>query len=186
MAERRDVVRTKKSIEESFLSLCKEKKSTNVTVREIIDRADISRGTFYAHYLDVIDLREKIERRFIDETFSIDSYIIEDIASNPEKSILNVYRAFIAEKELILAITGCERSSAFFYRCRMGLENILLNSAHISDDEKIYSRIDSACAAVIMESVERVLFSDKPDLSYEAAVTASLVRGLVYSQSIRG
>ena len=43
-----------------------------ITVREICERADIHRSTFYAHYLDVYDVVEKVEEhmsRELTETF---------------------------------------------------------------------------------------------------------------------
>lgn len=40
---------------------------SKITVREVCERADINRSTFYAHYRDVYDVAEKVERKMAEE-----------------------------------------------------------------------------------------------------------------------
>lgn len=50
-------------IRSAFVLFAEEKKPVNkITVREICEMAGINRSTFYAHYLDVYDLFERVER----------------------------------------------------------------------------------------------------------------------------
>lgn len=58
----RRTMKTRKAIVEAFAELLAEKELHKVTVKEITDRADINRGTFYKHYLDVYDVYEKMEQ----------------------------------------------------------------------------------------------------------------------------
>lgn len=48
--------RTRHLLAEALLGLIQEKRYTAITVQDIIDRADIGRSTFYAHYRDKDDL----------------------------------------------------------------------------------------------------------------------------------
>lgn len=49
-------------IRAAFTAMVEGKKSVSkITVREICERAQINRSTFYAHYMDVYDLFEKVE-----------------------------------------------------------------------------------------------------------------------------
>jgi AcrR family transcriptional regulator len=48
--------RTRRLISEAFLNLMREKHYAQITVQDIIDRADVGRSTFYAHYQDKEDL----------------------------------------------------------------------------------------------------------------------------------
>ena len=52
---------------EAFLQLRREKPLRKITVRELCERAGVGRGTFYAHFLDVYDLNEKLETHLLNE-----------------------------------------------------------------------------------------------------------------------
>jgi len=65
--ENRRVKYTKMVIKESFLKLLQEKPITKITVSEICKLADVNRGTFYIHYLDIYQLLENIEQELYSE-----------------------------------------------------------------------------------------------------------------------
>lgn len=48
--------RTRRTLGEALVSLMLEKRYDTITVQEIIDRANVGRSTFYAHYMDKEDL----------------------------------------------------------------------------------------------------------------------------------
>ena len=52
----RRVSRTKRSLKDALTDLILEKGYEAVTVQDVIDRADVGRSTFYAHFLDKDDL----------------------------------------------------------------------------------------------------------------------------------
>jgi AcrR family transcriptional regulator len=52
----RRVSRTTKALKEALTDLILEKGYEGVTVQDVIDRADVGRSTFYAHYIDKDDL----------------------------------------------------------------------------------------------------------------------------------
>lgn len=56
------IIKTKKALEESFLSLIKEKPFESITVNELCDRALIRRATFYKHYTDKYDFLSEFIR----------------------------------------------------------------------------------------------------------------------------
>lgn len=53
------VMRTRKLIMDSFISLSAEKEFKNITVKDITEKAMINRATFYYHFEDIYDLLEK-------------------------------------------------------------------------------------------------------------------------------
>ena len=59
--EDRRVRRTKKLLKQGLSELMKEKDFKDISVKDITDRMDLNRGTFYLHYNDIYDLLEKIE-----------------------------------------------------------------------------------------------------------------------------
>ncbi len=54
------IKRTQKAIKESFFSLVEKKGFEHISVKDITDKAMISRNTFYLHYEDKYDLLNKI------------------------------------------------------------------------------------------------------------------------------
>lgn len=72
-AEYRSAIRSRKLIRQAFVDLLEEKDFARITVTDIVNRADINRGTFYAHYTDTRAVLEEIENEFIgrlEEAFS--------------------------------------------------------------------------------------------------------------------
>lgn len=67
MRNDRRVRRTKNAIQSAFLKLIFEKDINKITIKELCERADINKSTFYLHYQDIYDLeaqfREEISEK---------------------------------------------------------------------------------------------------------------------------
>ena len=55
-AEYRSAIRSRKLINDALADLLQEKSLDKITVTDVVRRADINRGTFYAHYADIPDV----------------------------------------------------------------------------------------------------------------------------------
>lgn len=62
---------TRMVIEKSFLELLQEKPVSRITVTEICKRSHINRTTFYKHYMDPLDLMEKLEEELLQSVRSL-------------------------------------------------------------------------------------------------------------------
>jgi len=58
---------TQMVIRQSFLELLETRPIEKITVTDICAKADINRGTFYAHYADPYDLLARIEQELLDK-----------------------------------------------------------------------------------------------------------------------
>ena len=58
-------LKTRKAIRNALAELLTQKELHKVTVNEIAELADINRGTFYKHYLDIYDLYDKTESEIL-------------------------------------------------------------------------------------------------------------------------
>src|ERR1700730_12659857 len=58
--------RTRHSLTHAMVELVTEKRFDDITVQNVIDRADVGRSTFYTHFRDKEDLLEKDWERFLD------------------------------------------------------------------------------------------------------------------------
>lgn len=58
--------RTRRNLNDAMVDLVTEKRFDDITVQNLIDRADIGRSTFYTHFRDKEDLFQKNWERFLD------------------------------------------------------------------------------------------------------------------------
>lgn len=56
----RSVRRTKAALRQAFLELAARKPIRAITINELVEASDVSRGTFYAHYHDIYELMEAV------------------------------------------------------------------------------------------------------------------------------
>ena len=63
----RNAIRSRKLIRKAFAEILSEKKDIDkVTVKEVVERADISKSTFYSHYVDIYAVIEEFGNEIID------------------------------------------------------------------------------------------------------------------------
>lgn len=63
------VVKTRDSIKQAFYELRKQKPVQKITVKELCERAQINKATFYLHYDNIYQLSEILEDELIAECF---------------------------------------------------------------------------------------------------------------------
>ncbi len=66
-AEYRSSIRSKALIKDALLSLMIEKPFEKISISDIVRRADVNRGTFYAHYSNTSDVLKSISTSVVDE-----------------------------------------------------------------------------------------------------------------------
>ena len=67
----RRVQRTQKNIRNALISLLSEKELSQITVKELADKADINRKTFYSYYSGIDDILDKIEDEIVEKLLAI-------------------------------------------------------------------------------------------------------------------
>ncbi len=90
-AEYRSAIRSRKMIKEAFLELLEEKNINKITVTDIVNKADLNRSTFYAHYTDVRAITEEMENEVIDKMIEIlNEFEFKSFFNNPTPLLLEV------------------------------------------------------------------------------------------------
>lgn len=112
----RRVRKTKKVLRKSLISLMKEKSINSITVKELCEKADINRGTFYLHYTDVFYMLDEIEKELFEEfqEMILSHEISEDRIET--KPILKDIFTFIAQNKDFCMVILCDRGDMVFVK----------------------------------------------------------------------
>ena len=84
------IKKTKRAIRSAFYELIKEKPLEKITVREIAERAEINKTTFYAHYETVYDLVDQLEQEAVAEVIS-QLNTAQGLLSSPRAFVKDIY-----------------------------------------------------------------------------------------------
>lgn len=93
-AEYRSAIRSRKLINQALADLLQEKPLEKITVTDIVNRAGINRGTFYAHYRDVPDVVNSL----VQKTFSS----IQEVLTQQNQTLPDVAHALLGQVQKIL------------------------------------------------------------------------------------
>lgn len=89
----RRVRRTKQSLKDALLSLIQERELKDIAITDIVNRADLNRGTFYKHYHYKEDLLEEmiedvlqdLIKSYREPYYDVDTLIIGELSSSAIK-----------------------------------------------------------------------------------------------------
>ncbi len=134
---------TEKRIEDSLLQLMKEQTFETISIRQLIDLAEVNRSTFYRHYLDKYDLLEKIENRLLDDLqayyqealdsaclfklekdFKVEDYI------HDKQNLFHFFEPYLEDLAILLGPNGSPTS---LWRLQEALREIFSQSISLGD-----------------------------------------------------
>ena len=128
----RRVRKTKSQLRAGLAQLMREKSIREITVKELVDKVDINRSTFYLHYSDIPGMLKEIEDEILEE---MGRAIQEHPIEGGEKSIYffmqDMFRVLAANREIGCALVGPHGDIAFVRRIENFLEQY---SRHVRGD----------------------------------------------------
>ena len=149
---------TKMVIRESFLDLLQTKDISQISIKEICEKADINRATFYSHYQDPYDLMEKIEAQlFLNIEECINDYREKSADQTPVHLVERIFD-YISENAKLCRLLLSERGNLNFQKRIMNLvydKNLMemTHGAGIPKEQAEYidSFILTGCIGVIQK-----------------------------------
>ena len=97
--------RTRRLLKESLLELMEEKPFSQISVRDVTDRADMNRSTFYLHYADTALLLKSIEEDLLREAQTlVDDHLQETMASGTLRPVFEPVLDLVVEHRKVCAI----------------------------------------------------------------------------------
>lgn len=132
-AEYRSSRRSKQLIKKAFAKLLREKDVSKITVTDIIREAEISRGTFYAHYPDVYGLFEQIENEEMTKLMNLVQEVgLYQICANPQVLIRPVFECISQDIEYYRMLFLSKNAARFLIRIKDFLADQILSSEEIA------------------------------------------------------
>ena len=137
-AEYKSAIRSRKMIRHAFVELVLEMGKEKVTVKSIVERADISRGTFYAHYSDIYAVIEEIENETMGHMIEIlKDYQDIDLIQNPKPFLIKIGKFFGQDIEFYRMLINTEGAPTFITKLKEVLiKKILSYKETIQDTQK--------------------------------------------------
>ena len=115
LSEDRRARRSRKMLKQGLMELLREKRFFQISVRDITERADMNRGTFYLHYPDTAALMRSVEDDMLSEAQAlVDAHMPETVEKNSLRPIFEPLLDYIVEhREECQALFDNDSSSAF-------------------------------------------------------------------------
>ena len=110
--EDRRVKKTKRVLREGLAELLTEKSIQHITVKELTDKVDIHRSTFYANFTDIYDLYSHIEDVVVQEITDI---FAEDYTLNPKALFKKILLKYISDNKQVCRMFFGKNVSPTFY-----------------------------------------------------------------------
>lgn len=115
----RRVRRTRRQLQQALVSLMREKDLQEITVRELTEMADVNRGTFYAHYKDLEDMLEQVEKELFQQLSQVlESHDPREMQGNLSPILQDVFSFVWDNRDLCLAMFGRQQGERFFQELR--------------------------------------------------------------------
>lgn len=110
----RRIRKTKLQLRAGLTKLLSEKSINEITVKELVDKADINRSTFYLHYKDIYDMLEKIEAELLDQLMLITEKHKTEYNGNLNPSYLvDLFKVLSENLDIVSVFLGPNGDIAF-------------------------------------------------------------------------
>lgn len=116
----RRVHRTRSMLQQSLVQLMTEKEIKDITVKELSESADITRGTFYLHYNDIYDILRSMEYELFTEFNEILSQSFDNNGNrlSPEATLANIFSFLERHRDAAKVLMGPHGDIAFVNRLK--------------------------------------------------------------------
>lgn len=124
----RRVIRTKQQIRQALIELLAEKNESAISVRELAQKANINRGTFYIHYNDIHDLVEQLVNEAVEKLLSVCRR--HPPAQTPRESypfLTDLFQTLQDDSQLFTILLGSSGSHVYAERLCVAIQENFLN-----------------------------------------------------------
>ena len=143
----RRIAKTKKAIYRAFAQLLSEKNINDITIKDIADRADINRKTFYNYYDGIYELTGEIEKKVIRE------HNVNELLHNPNKMFDELVKIINSDFDFYQHLISVESNSNLVSKLFISLKS---RAKEVISE---YSVLDEATLDIVLDFVISGMFT---------------------------
>lgn len=143
MAEKTDrrIRKTKAQLRATLARLMDQKSINEISVKELVDMADINRSTFYLHYTDIYNMLEVIEDELLQEIVQVINTHPVGLNENTFSFIEDIFSILLNNKDICRALIGPNGDISFVNKIEMiisenSIKKLSLLFPNVLDDLK--------------------------------------------------
>lgn len=184
----RRVRKSKEALKNSLIELMREKSVNNITVKELVTRADLNRSTFYNYYSDIPDMLSKLEDELYNEfLYTLEAHIpkkekVVDVSKGGHKFIEDMCSVIKNNYEFCRCIFSKNGDLNFLFKLEEMIENNLKNQLREIFDGKIdhltyvYSFFKSGYIGILKEWMKGGCVESSEEI---ANITYDLIKSII-------
>ncbi len=133
-AKYRSALRSIKLIKEAYIALMQEKQPDKISVSDIVKKADLNRGTFYAHYNKPSDIKDEIGDEIIEQINKIlGGFSFNDFFVNPHPFLEKIEKVLSENLQYYRQIMCYTISIDFIHKIKQSLLEKIKSDASVPD-----------------------------------------------------
>jgi len=187
-AEYKSSIRSRQLIKQAFVELMAEKEIDRITVTDIVKRAEINRGTFYAHYQDTRAVFEQIEGDLASKIQEFSQGGMRGFYSDPKPFLRGLSTFFDENRKFYAALAASKNPGALKERLKELYTDMLKNDQTVSDAVKhsLEFRARHIYVSAGIYYLYKEWLTGGFDADADADEIAALAAEMVSSSKIRG
>lgn len=170
----RRIRKTRKQLQDGFTSLLIEKSIKDITVKELCEKVDLNRGTFYLHYKDIYDMAEQMENELLNQLEKVlISHPSKTSDAEPFPLLLDLFILIKENSRFCAALLGNNGDILFFNKLKSVLREKcfndwmeLFNTNKVDKFEYFYNFIVSGCTGIIESWLKNGLKESPQEIAY--------------------
>ena len=132
--ENRSSRRSRRLIRQAFLELLEEREFSKITIIDIVERADLNRSTFYAHYPDIFGIVDEMQNEILQRNMQIFSNIeYRNILKDPTPYLQCITNTMHESMVLLKKVGLSGNIQQKMARFQLLLENDIMNNSDIPE-----------------------------------------------------
>jgi len=182
MKDRR-IRKTEQAIQAALTKLLSNKDITEITIKELCEKADINKSTFYLHYRDIYDCADGLMNNVVNKTIDVmNPYDFTELVNHLPEIMEKIMLIFSENKDLYIPFLNSPKHSLALYKIKQRtIERLIEKTIDKNISPIIAKSVISFIVCGIMGVLEQNKFYEiTPEVT--SILTEKIQNGFIYSK----